>query len=320
MPKLDPKAIHQELEKGRIWPIIVLHGSETFKINELKTRIQRAYLADQSGWSSEIRLDGAEANVAQIVEEAQSLSFGSTQKWIVVNDAHLLKDAEGLSVLLGPPGTVDEVPFVVLLIQKDLDQRKKWTKKLIESAAVVSCEEVPENERDSWIQYLSKRKGIVLESEEALALRQLDPFNLMIVERELEKIELLKDSSDRQAGILVSSVNTNADLWLKAFFRRVRADALVQAQNLASSPEEALPALGLMAWNVRQISVLKAGASAAEIKLPSFAVDRLRVLGESWTVQELATLNHLLQEIDLSLKQSPKLPLGLWTDLVLRFT
>jgi DNA polymerase III delta subunit len=48
---------------------------------------------------------------------------------------------------------------------KDLDARKKFSKRLVEHAAVVTCDEVLEVDRPRWIHYLAQRKSIDLKGE-----------------------------------------------------------------------------------------------------------------------------------------------------------
>lgn len=323
MPKLESKAVMQELESGSLWPVYALVGTESMKSSELLKRIRRAVLGPESaqisGFQSESRIDGSESNGDQVVEEAQSLAFGSNLKLVVVRDAHALKQPESIGVLFGARAAKDLLTSVVVLVMKDLDGRKKFSKTLVEKAAVVSCEEVAEADREAWVQYLAKRRGITVDAQAMSTLRALEPWSLGIIDLELEKLTLNAEGSADGVLLSAGSGPANADAFIQAFFRRDRSATLGQIEQIANRPEEALPLLGLMAWNVRMLALLASGASSQALKLSPFLVDRLRRLGTGWTLDELVALEARLSDLDFTLKQRPHVPTGEWADLVISF-
>ena len=81
------------------------------------------------------------------IESAQSLAMGGGPRFVVVREAHALKDLDALEPLLGPPVAREELYSICVFVSKDLDKRKKFSKRLLEKAACVPCEEVPEQEK-----------------------------------------------------------------------------------------------------------------------------------------------------------------------------
>lgn len=323
MPKLESKAIIQELESGSLWPVYVLAGTESMKSAELLKRIRRTVLgaesAQISGFQAEARLDGSEVTGDRVVEEAQSISFGASQKLVVVRDAHLMKQPDAMASLFGPRAAKDLVSSVVVLVMKDLDGRKKFSKVLVEKAAVVSCEEVSEQDREAWIQYLAKRRGQALDAATVTTLRSLDPWSLGIIDQELEKLSINAGVTDESALLSAGTGAIDSDAFIQAFFRRDLGESLGRIEAIASRPEEALPLLGLLAWNVRMLALLNAGASSQSMKLSSFLVDRLRRLGAGWTLEKLIELETRLSELDFTLKQRPHVPIGEWSEIIIAF-
>jgi DNA polymerase-3 subunit delta len=322
MPKLEPKAIQKELEQGQLWPVYWLYGTEGMKARELLKRIRDAALGDGGasgetpsllGALSEERIDGAVTDPSSILESAQSLSLGGGLRFIVVKDAHALKGAEALSPLLGQKGTREELPSVCVFVAKDLDARKKFSKLLLEGAAVVPCEEIAESEREAWISYLAKRRGVEVPVEIRATLAALDPWSLDIIDQELEKLslggavqELAEGGAHAHAG----------ERFLSAFFSRRKDEALLATAVFADRLDEALPLLGLLAWNARQLALVTANSS---VKLNPYVLERLKGWGRVWTVADVSRLNHELGELDFALKQTGALALGAWSGLVTRF-
>jgi DNA polymerase III delta subunit len=327
MPKLEAKAVQKELESGQVWPVYWIHGPERMKSRELLRRIRRTVLGEKSGepgFSSflEEQLEGSETSAAAVVDSASALSLGGGTRLVLVREAHLIKEPEPMAALFGPKGLVAEIPAVVVFVSKDLDGRKKFSKLLIEGAAVIECAEIPEEEREPWIQYLAKRRGLVVPERLMAAFRALDPWSLDIVDQELEKMELLGKDAEALAADEDALGSFGNEDFFEAFFRRDKRRALELCARFADHPDESLPLLGLFAWNVRHLAlaVSDAAEGTRSLKLSPFLVDRFKRWGRGWTLLEVKRLQETLQALDFSIKQTPRLPMGLWGDLVIEFT
>ncbi len=343
MPKLEPKIIQKELEGGKVRPVYWFYGGEAMKSRELLKRIRGVVFGEDSskknesgeeqGFSAfasafrETILDGQECEVSEVLDAAQSLSLGGGGKLVVVKQAHSLtvssKSPDSLLELCSSEFVkVSEGASVVVFLSKDLDQRKKFTKGLIEKAACVPCEEIAEADREAWVGYLAKRKGLTLNVNEVGSLRAMDPWSLDGVDRELEKMESATNPADREAVLLGGAEGEGAsENFVDAFLSRDLRSALPEVRHFADSPEAALPLLGLLSWNAKMlIGLLKdREAGTRETKLGSFLQDRFTRYTRVWTLSDAISLQSALARVDFSTKQTPRAPLGTWTSLVLEF-
>jgi DNA polymerase III delta subunit len=336
MPKLEPKVIQKELEAGKLRPVYWLYGGETMKSRELLKRVRTAVFGEEKGdaaadagfsaFSTAFReavLDGSECDVSEVLDAAQSLSLGGGGKLVVVKQAHALKNPEPLLDLCSADfANVAEGASVVVFLSKDLDQRKKFSKGLLERAACVPCEEIAEEDREAWIGYLAKRKGLAPTANEMASLRAMDPWSLDGVDRELEKMEAATTPADREAVLLGGSDGQGAsEAFVESFFLRDLGKALPEVRHFADSPEAALPLLGLLSWNVKMlIGLLKdREAGTRETKLGSFLQDRFTRYLRAWTLADAVALQSALARVDFFTKQTPRDPLGTWTSLVIEF-
>jgi DNA polymerase III subunit delta len=327
MPKLEPKQVQKELEQGQLWPVYWLYGHERMKSRELLKRIRSTALGETpSAFCPESQLEGADTEAAAIVDSAQSPSLGGGLHLIVVRDAHLVKDQELLAPLLGPKAPVAELGSVVVFLSKDLDGRKKFSKQLTEKAAVVPCEEVPEGEREAWIQYLCKRRGVELSGERIAGLATLDPWSLDIIDQELEKVSLFQWSGSASEEVLLQGGATfgalgGADTFIECFFARDLKSALARVEAFADQPDESLPLLGLLAWNVRQLALIISDREhgTRNAKINPYLAERFGRWAKRWSLAEVEKLQAGLMEIDFGFKQTPLAPLGLWSGLVQRY-
>lgn len=329
MPKLEIKAAQKELEAGKAWPLYWIYGPERMKSRELVRRIRTAVLGEEqakagfSGFLEEV-IEGTEASAESIVDSARTLSLGGGTRLVLVRDAHAVKDPEPMSELLGPLALLSDLPAVVVCLSKDLDGRKKFSKLLTEKAAVVECSDVDEQDREAWIGFLAKRRGMEVPESLGAYLRSLDPWTLDIADQELEKAQLAGTAPGAETAVAdFAGVGTGqgSDAFFEAFFGRHLQRCLEIAPHFADRPEESLPLLGLFAWNVRQLSLVVADKEKGtrSAKLPPFLSDRFKRWSRNWHGQELLSLQGRLQQIDFSLKQTPRLPLGLWGELVVEF-
>ena len=296
------------------------------KSRELLKRIRKTALPETEngavgffGMSEEI-LDGGETDAGSVVEAAQSPSLGGGLRLIVVRDAHAMKNPELIAELFGERKAREELMSVCVFLSKDFDQRKKISKTLLEKAAVVPCDDVAENEREAWIHYLAKRRGVTLSNEMAVQLTSLDPWSLDIIDQEMEKFTLdPTQSGETFLGGLAAG--TGSDVFLDAFFSRDLKRTLRTVENFAEQLDEALPLLGLFAWNVRHLALVLADQKAGTrvVKMNPYAADKLRAWSRHWSLEEAMDLQRRLEELDFGLKQTPLLPIGLWSDLVIRF-
>lgn len=323
MPKLEPKAIQKELDQGQLWPVYWIYGPERMKSRELLKRIKKAALGENvSGLSSfaEENFEGAEASAATVLDAAQSPALGGGLRFIVVRDAQAMKEPDLLAALLGPKGKASELTSVCVFMAKELDGRRKFSKLLTEKAAVVPCEEVTEADREAWISYLSKRRGMTVPPELIPQLVALDPWSLDIVDQELEKYSL----SPREDTVLGQGEFRNdasSEGFMDAFFRRDLKRSLECAETFASRPDEALPLLGLFAWNVRHLALVVAEKTARtkSLKMNPYVAEKMKVWSQAWSLDEILSLQAELQTLDHDMKQTPLLPLGLWSSLVAKF-
>jgi DNA polymerase III delta subunit len=330
MPKLEPKQVQKELDQGQLWPVYWIYGHERMKSRELVKRIRKTALGENpDSFCPETTLEGGEVDAATIVDAAQSPSLGGGLRFIVVRDAHAIKESEGLSGLLGPRGKVSELGSVVVFLSKDLDGRKKFSKTLTEKAAVIPCEEVAEGEREAWIQYLCKRRGLELPGEQVASLATLDPWSLDIIDQELEKFSLAQwDAKSGVSGadvFLAGGVSFGAlggaDVFLECFFARDLKSAVAKVEAFADQPDESLPLLGLLAWNVRQLALIVSDRERGtrNAKVNPYLAERFTRWAQRWSLDEIEALQSRLMQVDFGFKQTPLLPLGLWSTLVQEF-
>jgi DNA polymerase III delta subunit len=326
MPRLEAKIIQKELDSGKLRPVYWIYGPERMKSRELMKRILKAALGDQAPNDFNFeKQDGSEVGTATILDAAQGFSLMGGTKVILVRNAEDLKQPEMLadyfeSIPSHEPVEAAELSSVVVFISKNFDSRKKTSKKIQELVATIPCEEVTEQDREPWIAYLAKRRGITLTPEEQSVLRGLDPWSLEIVDQELAKLELVGNEEELRKQVLLSGIDAFArDDFIDALFCRDSKRVLKWMHLFCEDIDVQLPILGLVSWNLRHLKLLlieeKTRSRSGEKRNPYLQrnLDRWK---RFWTLDAIQEFEHGLFEIDFSLKNTPLIGKGLWTSLI----
>lgn len=323
MPKQTTQQLAADLKKGALWPVYWIVGPEALRVREARKRIEAELSAR---WGQELvveKFDASEAGMssAAILESAQSLSLLGRAKLLIIRDAHALKEAEALRELWGiqrGPQSAEELAVVVVGLSKDLDLRKKWSKELIENAAIIECPEIKENEREAWVRVLIEKRGLNAEffssREGALWIAQLagqEPWSLDVVDQELAKWEISGTDALKQ---MEWSSHRASHRFLQAYFSRDRKLALSLLPYFVQQADEVFPLIGLMTWNLRLL--LQWAATSQAPKLNPWVADQMRQWKSKWSTEGLTAAVSGLLEVDVALKQKPLETLGVWSGFV----
>ncbi|MBC7397473.1 MAG: DNA polymerase III subunit delta [Bdellovibrionales bacterium] len=327
MPKLEPKIIQKELEASKLRPVYFIFGPERMKSRELVKRIQKVALkgAPPNDFNFE-KLDGGEAGMEGILDAAQSFSLMGGTKLILIRNAEEVKNLDGLGDYLKSLGATDPAPVetfssILIFLSKNFDGRKKASKTIQDLGAVIPCEEVSEQDREPWIEYLSKRRGVTLSPDERLTLRGQDPWSLDIIDQEISKLELVGEDAGLRAESLMSGVSAYArDEFIDALFCRDQKRALKLVHLFTEDMEVQLPFLGLLAWNLRHLKLFileqETKSRSSERRNP-FLLKNLERWRKHWSLATIQLFEHELFTIDFSLKNTRLLGKGLWLNAVL---
>jgi len=326
MPRIEAKQIQKELESGKLRPAYWIFGPERMKARELLRRIQKAAFGDDkpNDFNFE-KHDGGDSEISTILDAAQGFSLMGGTKVILVRNAEELKQQDLLvdffeSIPSHDPADAADVSNVVVFISKNFDARKKATKKIQELVATIPCEEVIEQDREPWIGYLAKRRGITLKDNELLLLRGQDPWSLEIVDQELGKLELVANEEDLRTQVLLNGVDAFArDDFIDALFSRDKKRALKWMHLFCEEIEVQLPILGLVSWNLRHLKLIlmeERTRSRSGEKRNMYLQRNLDRWKKHWTFETIQEFEHGLFEIDFSLKNTRLMGKGLWTSLL----
>jgi DNA polymerase-3 subunit delta len=276
----------------------------------------------------EIRLDGEELRLRELLSHLRISPLFEDGKIIFLHDADELEEPEPLAAILAkglPPHL-----FLVLDCDK-LDKRGKLYK-TIEKHGLVQELSPPDRRRlPGLVRELLKDKNVRVTTEGFRYLVEAVELDVGRLEREIEKLALYPHQGELEASELkelaFSSQGGNIFAFLDTLGER-RLDALARLQRLLDSGEDPSKIFFMIASQIRGLlavkSLISQGCSdeqiAQELGRYAWLVNKQRRMAAKFTESELIELMHKLHQEDLALKQGEREPHEALFEIFLRIT
>lgn len=188
-------ALKKEIEAGKYRPMYLLHGEESFYIDEIVDLIESKVLTEAEKSFNFTVFYGRDSKAVQIMESAMRLPMMAPFQLVIVKEAQYLRDIADLEHYV-----THMVPSTILVIvhkNKKVDGRKKVFKLMQEKAAVLHSTRIAEKNLPDWIHNYLDEKGYKIESSATLLLAQYLGSDLSKVANELEKLLINKVKGDK---------------------------------------------------------------------------------------------------------------------------
>jgi DNA polymerase-3 subunit delta len=326
---LDFRKLQQRLETKEPAPLYVLMGEETFLVQESVALIKaRSVDPGTLDFNCDI-FDAGDVSASDVRDAAEMLPMMSPRRLVVFRGVDDLKDKDWevlYPVIENPP---DTTTFV--LTCEGLDKRKKFYKKLLETAVVVELKRPYENHIPDWIDYLAFRHDLKVAREAAQLLRQFVGVNLTELNNELVKLkDYLGERSEITAQDVLAIVSqSRVDRvfdFTDAIGKRDRASALHTLANLLEHGQNEVGILAMVTRHFRILRELKEGQKeglsgqrlSSKAGIPQFLLSQYLEQIRRWNETEIQATFSVLLDTDRALKSS-NLPAHLWLEnLVLK--
>ena len=285
---MDYAGFLREVERGRVPPIVLLHGGEPRLLDEALAKITGALFSDPSllALNREV-FDGAETAGEDVVRSALTLPSLAAARLVVVKDAQALPAKTGDALV---EYCRDPSPYarLVFLASEPLAP-SHWLLKALPPASVVEVRGLAGRALVSWLQARAREEGADLTEGAAQLLVRWAGEDLTTLSGELEKAFLLGGPGQRTITEEHVRQVVGEHRVLKGYEltdaveRRETGRALAILDSLLASGEEPLAILGALARQVRTIWQVHEwrhhGKSTEEIgrllRRPPFAVEGL---------------------------------------------
>ena len=329
---MEYTAILNQIKKGHLRPVYLLHGEEAYLISQLERAVAETALPPDEREAGLVVLEN-DPNPDFIAELIETAPFFGAKNVIVIRDSSLLKAKRGaeegeaeekkdkgvLSRLLDLINRMPDFSVVVFSVSGKADKRKKLYKAIEQAGAVVELSSPKAKDARIWITdkltQLDKKMAADAMDYYLGVLSMMPKISVAMIHNELEKISLFAGSRStitrRDLDEIMASVpEVNVFEMTEALSRKDIRTALGLLQSQLSCGEHPIKILGLLAFHVRRLWQIKDMADAGKdardaaeaLKIHSFIAERLFRQSKSFSSEQLKHTMLELANADKALK------------------
>jgi len=260
----------KEIGQGNFNPIYVCYGTESYLMQEFIQYLMNKWIAPEERDFAVSKFDLAETNIAEVIDDAETLPFVGEKKLIIAKDASFLTAAKDNSkiehridrlteYLLSPA----EFSIIVFTVSADkLDERKKIVKAIGQKKAAVPFPPMVGDDLTHWVRRQSDKLRLSYTGGADQTLIMNCGGNLQMLAGEIQKLSLYAGEGgtvDQETVERLVARNTEQNVFLMIDeMVRLRLDrALGIYYELLKHKEEPIKILALMARQFRNMLLIK---------------------------------------------------------------
>lgn len=325
---MSPDEALSEANSGKLRPVYLLVGSESYLESQVLGALKRAALAGAVPGLNDEYLQAGEVTVERVITAARTLPMMAKRRLVVVRglerweprEGNESKDREPLERLLEYARAPVETT-VLLLVGGELDKRRRLVASARSEGWLVSAEPLERGELPLWIQRAVTERGARIAPEAADVLAELTGPELAQVADAVERLCLYVGSGGEidEAAIADCVVRLRpSTVWelVGAVGRRDLGAMLAALDRVYDPADRGLRLLGVLAWSTRQLlrfeaarrAGLRPPEAAARAGAPPFKARELEAQLKYFERADLERFLVSLAALDANLKGGSKRP------------
>lgn len=197
--------IWKQIKAKSFAPIYLLYGTEPYLINETKQLLINNVLSEDEADFNLSSYDLEETPIDTALEDAETFPFMGERRLIFLHNPVFLtsekskaKQEHNLSKL--EAYMKEPAPYSVVVFSsaaEKLDDRKKITKQLKKTAAILEAKKLNEGELKAWIRERAALNGVQIDESAVELILTLAGTNLFILTNEIDKLALYANDTKR---------------------------------------------------------------------------------------------------------------------------
>ncbi|ASV68935.1 MULTISPECIES: DNA polymerase III subunit delta [Cytobacillus] len=315
--------IWKQIKAKSFSSVYLLYGTEPYLINETKQLlINHALLPEELDFNLST-YDLEETPIEVALEDAETFPFMGERRLIILHNPYFLTADKGKAKVEHQLNALenylkDPAPYTILVFSgayEKLDERKKLTKQIKKSAAVLEAKQLNEKELHVWMRDRASKNGVQIDEEAINLLLTLSGMNLFMLTSEMDKLALY-GSDERRITVemvdqLVSrSLEQNIFTLVEKVVHRDIEAALRIFYDLLKLNEEPIKILAVITnqfrliYQVKELSRRGYGQNqiAGYIKTHPFRVKLAAGQARLFSEEELSQIMDILADADYQMK------------------
>ena len=188
------RQIIRNVRSGKFAPIYVLHGEESFFIEEISKALLECTVDEASKDFNETVLYGRDTDINEILASARRFPMMAERQLVLVKEAQDLKcwkrkdELEKLAAYAESP--VSSTVLVLAYMNKKIDGRSKAVKTLSKNGILFLSEKVRDYKLAQWIEAYVNDQGLNLNGQASQLLSEYLGNDLRKVVNEISKLKI----------------------------------------------------------------------------------------------------------------------------------
>lgn len=320
---MDVKQAFRELKQGKIAPVYVCYGTESYLMNEFTERLIDKLISAEHREMALVRFDTGETTIDTIVEEAEMPPFLVPYKIILVRDGVLFaagKESnkvehrpERLLAYLEQPS--ETTVLVFLVSHEKLDERKKLVKTAKAKELVVPFVPLSPEELKQWLHKRAAARSRTLDANAAEELLRRVGIDMHTLAAEIDKLILHAGEGgtityDSVNELVMAATEQNVFRLTEELAALRTGSAIALYYDLLKQREEPIKLMALLVRQFRNMLYVKELGSqgyspqqmAGQLGLHPYAVKITGEQARKFSAERLASLLAELAELDYAMK------------------
>ena len=287
--------------------MVVLTGENAFALKRDLDQLVSSFVAEHGEIAVE-KLSGDEASFERLQESLQSPPFLAAKKLVVLRAPGANKQfAENAEALLSAmPDTTDAV-----IVEPKLDKRGIYYKTLKKIADMREAPVLDESGLARWLVGAAKDQGGTISPVDARFLVERVGADQQLVSRELDKLLTYNMQVTRDSILLLTEPTPQGKIFdlLEAAFAGQLDRTLALYRDQREQKVDPSQIIALLAWQLKIVAILKAGAGRDErermsaAKLSPYTVQKSQVIARQLSLARLKEMVAGLLALDVRSKR-----------------
>lgn len=178
--------LKKEIKTGKFSPVYLLHGEESYLIDEAASLLEQNVLQEQEKVFDQQILYGADCNARYIMEQMMLFPMLASRRLVIVREAQQM---DGILEL--EPIIVKPVPSSILVLcykGKSLDKRTKLYDAIKKNGFILAADKLKEADVVPWVLDTASELKIKLDYDAAVAMVELIGNEISLLFPELQKL------------------------------------------------------------------------------------------------------------------------------------
>jgi DNA polymerase III subunit delta len=180
--------ILQSVKAGKFAPVYVLHGEESFYIDQIEEAIDRHALPESEKGFNQTILYGKEVDAVTLLDSLRRYPMMSERQVVILREAQEMKSLSDLGPYMENP--MATTVFVVCYKHKKLDLNTKFGKTLKAKCVVFEGKKLYDNQAPDWIANYCRSKKLQIDGPTAALLAEYLGTELSKITNEIDKLAL----------------------------------------------------------------------------------------------------------------------------------